>query len=243
MPVLPTGRSGNTAGDVLDAARAALNDQAYDPVTGALLDPQVFTNTFLMPHLNAAYRRVQRDLRTRGFHHEKKTATYTLAVGGVAIDFDGVAPNLLLPDDYANLETLEERASGSSDRWVEIHEVDNGLSARSAGDSLQEYELGEDGKINFIGATSAREIRMRYQKELPKLGATSDIIYLIDAVDVLAYRTAYNAARARGATQAAAPFRLDYDEELSLLVAAYWRPEQKRPARRKPYGARRRAIR
>lgn len=226
MPVLGGGYA-DTVNDVCVAVRALLNEQAGE----------LFTNAYLLPHVNHAYRDFQRDLAAHGCKHREADTTITLSAGGTKLDLVGADPDEPLPSDFIFPHWLRERPSGSSEEYAPMEECPNGLPTRDRQSRLLEYEF-IGGEIRFVGATSAVELRLRYEAGLPKLTQDTDGIRIGDAVDALAAKTAAYAARSRGVNTS--QFEAEYEREKVAWIARYWRPKQRHPARRRPFGARRR---
>lgn len=60
--------------------------------------------------------------------------------------------------NFGDIDELEERASGSSDKYLEVHRVDK-LPQRNAADRLGEFVWRLD-TFYFVGATTARQLRI-----------------------------------------------------------------------------------
>lgn len=230
MPVVSVTAAG-TAGDVLDLARAHLND-VPDPGDA----PAVYTDAKLFPFLNSAYRRTQKELAAAGVSIMREEVIITILAGTDTIDDQSAPP---LPSDYLFPQKLKERGAASTERWTDVIPAQGGLSDRLAQLQMIEYQILGDG-LNFIGATRDIDLWLRYEKALPALAMPADPLRIRGAIDMLAYRTAANATRSRGVQSLAADLLAQYEQEKTLWLAEYWKPTQRFPARRRPYGARRR---
>lgn len=62
--------------------------------------------------------------------------------------------------DFADIDELEERLNGSSERYTTVDRVDK-LSQRAMGDRLLEFNWRND-TFYFVGATTARDLRITY---------------------------------------------------------------------------------
>jgi hypothetical protein len=241
MPVLPG--NGDTVADVTELVRAMMNDRAFDSVTQALLDPAVWTDPILLPFLNSAYRRFQRDLAARGVKTMVTDVIITVPAGTTVID--GVTGNPpLLPTDFLFPWKLTERPTGSTQPLSPMTPWDIGLPDRDQQTQLRDWQYVSDG-IGLVGATASNDVYMRYEKALPKLTVNNsggDPLRILGAIDAIAAGTAQRAARARGVAALSTDFKAMYEEELALWLTQYYHPKQRTPARRRPYGSRRRGI-
>ena len=231
MPVVPTSAY-SQAEDALNLARSLANDAA-----GA-----VFSDTVLMPFLNAAYRTLQRELAENGV---------TVLVAQVDLDLpltDGLTPTSLsdtsspqLPSDCLVPHVLWEMATGSDDLFLPMEKIVGGLPNFQPGPYLRLWEWLED-QINLLGATQAITVRVRYEKVLPTLASGTDTVLIRSATDPLAYAVAAMAARSRGQRALAVDMASMASDTTLKLIERYVRPEQYKARRRKPYGKRRHVV-
>lgn len=231
MPVVPT-TAYSQAEDALNLARSLANDAAG----------VVFTDTVLMPFLNAAYRTLQRELAENGV---------TVLVGQADIDLpltDGLTPTVLsdssspqLPADCLAPHSLWEMVTGSTDIFLPMEKIVGGLPNFQPGAYLRMWEWLED-QINLIGATQAITVRIRYEKVLPTLVYGTDLVQIRSSTDPLAYSTAAMAARSRGQRALAVDMASAAADATLKLIERYVRPEQYKARRRHPYGRRGRII-
>ena len=236
MPVVPTTAYAQ-AEDALNLARALLNDSS-----GA-----VFTDTLLMPLLNSAYRGLQRELAENGVSVLSEQQDIDLEVNsttGITNTELSDVSSPQLPTDCLMPHMLWERATANtSDVFVPMEKFKSGGSMLNLQPSayLRLWEWRED-KINFIGATQAVTVRVRYEKVLSTLVLGTDPVMIRSATDPLAFATAALAARSRGARALAADLLGAAQLATENLIERYVRPEQVKGRRRKPYGYRRRVI-
>jgi hypothetical protein len=225
----------NTAGQVTSLVRSLLNDAAGN----------LFTDTVLLPYANAAYRKVQRalaNIQSGSFLGDNVLLIVPAVLGTdpslqVSIT-DATAPPNQLPIDLLVPLKLWERASGSSDDFIEMTDLTDhgGLPSQPQGLSLEYWEWRADG-LYFIGATQDTQIRLRYEKAYPALADATSPVLVRDAVETIAYFTAAMAAAARGAPQAARWDGAGSDGLEDLLLRATQR-EQYSGRRRRPYTSR-----
>ena len=135
-----------------------------------------------------------------------------------------------------------ERADGGSDEdWVEMDEriPDPG--------EAQETELEiwyfKEGDIWFRGANSAREVILRYQRELGAITGPASAIKVRGSLSFLSFRTAGIIARARGNTSRANDLDADAKMHLDSIIGVKVKDEQGSPVRPRRYGFTRRANR
>jgi len=223
------------AGQVTSLVRSLLNDA----------EGNLFTDSVLLPYANAAYRKVQRALANiqSGSFLSDNVLLMVPAVAGtdpslqVSIT-DATAPPNQLPIDLLVPLKLWERASGSSDDFIEMTDLTDhgGLPSQPQGLALEYWEWRADG-LYFIGATQDTQIRLRYEKAYPALADATSAVLVRDAVETIAYFTAAMAAAARGAPQAARWDGAGSDGLEDLLLRATQR-EQYSGRRRRPYTSR-----
>jgi len=236
MPVVPTTAYAQ-AEDALNLARALLNDSS-----GA-----VFTDTLLMPLLNSAYRGLQRELAENGVSVLSEQQDIDLEVNsttGITNTELSDVSSPQLPTDCLMPHMLWERATANTtDVFVPMEKFMSGGSMLNLQPSayLRLWEWRED-KINFIGASQAVTVRVRYEKVLSTLVLGTDPVMIRSATDPLAFATAALAARSRGARALAADLLGAAQLATEKLIERYVRPEQVKGRRRKPYGYRRRVI-
>jgi hypothetical protein len=226
MPVVSA--SGyNTVADATALIRALLNDT--DVAGGA-----VFTDTVLVPLVNAAYRKVQRRFAENGITvFTSEIATLTLPANSIQIT-DSSTPQL--PTDLIAPRELWEKPAGSTEKFRSLRQV-SPLPDVNVGTFLSWWEW-RDGMLNFVGGNRDIVIRLRYEKALSDLAASTDNILIRRAVDPIAYYGAALAAASRGAPEAGT-FQALADQALGELLNINIRlPGQSKMRRRKPYRGR-----
>jgi hypothetical protein len=231
MPVVGSSAY-NTAGQITSLVRSLLNDAAGN----------LFTDGVLLPYATSAYRKVQRALANvqSGTFLSDDVLLVVSAVSAVDPSVqvsitDATAPPNQLPTDLLVPLKLWERASGSSDDFVEMTDLTNhgGLPSQPQGVNLEYWEWRADG-IYFSGATQDTQIRLRYEKSYPDFVDATSPVLIRNAQEAIAYFTAAMAAAARGAPQAARWDEAGADALEDLLVRATQR-EQYSGRRRRPY--------
>ena len=204
----------DTAGMVIAEAKSLLNDN----------DGIFFTTDKLLPYLNKAYRELQDYYNLHGL----KT---TVDVAGLATVPAGAVILAAPPADMLRPIFLSERAVGSTEQFIDMDE-------RSwEPDQAPAPHLGvwvwREEVINFLGATTDRQIRVRYVKSLSPLTGEASFIGFTNAITTLAARTGALAARFLGENPTRAD-ELDADTGIALdrLIVTAIRQNQGMPTRR-----------
>jgi hypothetical protein len=234
MPVVGT-TAYNTAGQITALVRSLLNDAAGN----------LFTDTVLLPYVNAAYRKAQRTLANvqSGSFLSDNVLLVVSAVSSVDPSVqvsitDATAPPNQLPPDLLVPVKIWERANLSSDDFVEMVDLTDhdGLPSEPQGQALLYWEWRADG-LYFLGATQDTQIRLRYQKSYPDLVDATSPVLIRNSQEALAYAAAAMAGAARGAPQAERWDAAAVDALEDLLVRATQR-EQQTGRRRRPFSSR-----
>jgi hypothetical protein len=231
MPVVGT-TAYNTAGQITALVRSLLNDAAGN----------LFTDTVLLPYVNAGYRKAQRALanvQSGSFLTDNVLLVVPAVDPSVQVSItDATAPPNQLPSDLLVPVKLWERANLSSDDFAEMVDMTDhdGLPSLPQGQALLYWEWCADG-IYFLGATQDTQIRLRYQKSYPDLVDSTSPVLIRNAQEALAYAAAAMAGAARGAPQAERWDAAAVDALEDLVVRATQR-EQQTGRRRRPYSSR-----
>jgi hypothetical protein len=234
MPVVGS-TAYNTAGQITALVRSLLNDAAGN----------LFTDAVLLPYVNSAYRKVQRalaNIESGSFLSDNVLLVVTAvaqadASAQVSIT-DATAPPNQLPTDLLVPMKLWERASGSSDDFIEMTDLTghDGLPSEPQTQMLRYWEWRADG-LYFLGATRDTQIRLRYQKSYPDLTDATSPVLVRHAQEAIAYAAAAMAGAARGAPQAERWDGAAADAIEDLIVRATQR-EQQTARRRRPFSSR-----
>jgi len=234
MPVVGSSAY-NTAGQITSLVRSLLNDAQGN----------LFTDTVLLPYLNSAYRQVQRNIGNAGgggfIQDDALLIVSAVAQTDTSLQVsisDATAPPNQLPTDLLVPNKLWERASGSTDEFIEMVDLTRhgGLPSRAQDIVLSVWEWRNDG-LWFLGATQDVQIRLRYLKAYPDLTDSTSPVLIRNAQEALAYATAALAGWARGSPLAERWDDAATDATEDLVVAAV-RREQQSSRRRRPFSAR-----
>jgi hypothetical protein len=130
---------------------------------------------------------------TQGLGQADPAVQTVLSVAGY---FDGVQvwPNFQLPGDMLYPTKLWERATGTNNSFRPMDAPSGGLESGYQGRYLRQWEW-RNNNLNFSGATSNVDIRMRYYCSLPQffsqtLDFASTYVPVLDCTDFLAFETA-----------------------------------------------------
>lgn len=207
-----------TASEPLAEAKVLLNDP----------EGHIYPDDKLIPIMQKAYRELQLKMQLNGLAVLKEiSTTIQVPVNTLAL-VDGA----LLPADLIYPIALEERTPGSSEDWTEMDEVEWEPSIDQT-NTLRFWNFREE-EIKLVGATAAREIRIKYQKGLTRITGTTTPISIIGAVTFLASRTAAIAAMVLGENpQRAEAINGDAGGALFDLIALLVKKNQAFPARRR----------
>lgn len=169
---------------------ALLAGTVITEIQGLLNDPtgSIYPQQALFPILNKSYRELQGKLNALGISTSKEVLATISLLAGVKVLDDGAG----LPTDFLMPIELGERLYGSQDKFARMEESEWEPDAKQ-GTSLQVWSFREES-IKFVGATTDREIFMRYYKSLGALSDVNTPIMINDSQTWLAQRTASLAA-------------------------------------------------
>jgi hypothetical protein len=206
MPNLSIGFS-TTYEDVANRARSILNDDGG----------QIWTDSFLLNHINSAYRwvynNIARYVDTSFIKVSNPDIIYvTTGLPGQEQDIGGILPqDLYLPID------MQFRAN-ISEEWQPVNRRDR-LPERATQIPERLYEWEWRGRsIWVIAANQNGLIRLRYLSLLPLLFLSADQILITNAVEAMSHRTAYEAYKRRGQVPLAQSEKADAQEFMDQLL-------------------------
>ena len=250
---------------IMQLVRSLVNDTQAGltgtPGEGQILTDNPLISPFTQPFLNSSIRELYRELRNvsdpqliydnviieglpiinsplNGPGGCDATVQTTLSVVGY---FDGVQqwPNFLLPANMLYPTKLWERSTGSNDNFEPMHQVQDGLPGQQQNQVLGKWEW-RNNNINFMGATTQRDIRMRYYGALPTffsatLDFNSTYVPILDCADAVAYMTAVKYARMLG-SPGLADLLAECKNQMFQLKNATTRRAQSTNYQRRPFG-------
>jgi len=207
----------DTVASVLTDIKDLLNDPNGD----------IYTQDPLIRVMNRTYREIQRSLRNHGIGTVSDVSAIIQVAAGTTELTDGGG----LPSDLIQPLELFERASGSSDDWNPMDEkewepeIDQGTSLV--------YWVWREEAVRFVGATTNREVKMRYLKGLTAL-IDGGSVGIADCRDWLATRTAAVAAYVIGENESRSQaLQLDAEVAKDEFLRTRIRAKQDMPIRRR----------
>lgn len=210
MPTVFTGPY-DSADSVLNLTRSIVNDAALSLDGNLLSNTQPYTFEFL----NQGYRKLQRGLVQNGVETfikdtqllqipivdplDPATQIYISFIG----TWDGSAmhDNPVLPADLIIPLRLWERQTNTTQIYIDMYPVNDGLPSRPQVAWLREWDWITD-RLYMCGATQVNDTRLRYNAYLPVLEDGDSQVLILDSKDALAYYTAEAFSEARGSVLA-----------------------------------------
>jgi hypothetical protein len=230
------------AEDVLNQARADVNDMLRSTTGQIMTDTAPFTNV----QLNGAIRRVQRELANNGItsnirdnviltpltpapNSDPSIQVYVSQFGY----FDGTNMNQTptLPADCILVLEVWERQTNSGAQFQYMPQPQEGLQSRIPGSYFGQWEWRED-RINMTGSTITEDLRIRYEASLARVSVpvapltyANVTIPILDGLDALSAAIVMKYARTRGSAmrQEAKEW---FDDEIYQLVNRHVRRDQ-----------------
>lgn len=213
--------------------QAGANASSGNGLVSILVQGDWATDAVLVPLANAAYRKLQRRMWQAG----SKTTTNDVILSNVPASTtqlsDSSTPQL--PVDFLAPRELWERIAGSGTGFVgfvPMKQVDAIPNVPVAG--YNGVFSWWDETLNFLGATSILDIRLRYFVGFPAISDASSVITVRGASDCIAYWTAFLAATSRGAINAAS-FAQMFEDAMAEFLRMQIHSRQYLVSRRRPY--------
>jgi hypothetical protein len=242
----------NTADDVLTRVRTICNDSE---VAGG--DIITSTAPFAFDLLNAGFERVQLELAKYGVEVDTAEAWLIGLPTMPTIDpearmvIDDSGCSILYPNGLGNVFNsspafpsdlvvplkLWERQTGTTNPAQPLKQPNSGLIAFSQDLYLKQWEWEADG-IRTLGAMQSLDLKIKYEKHLPKLVSPTDPVPIRGVVNAAAYFSAVIFAEGRGGV-VSPNFKQNASEEIFLLQQLSVRRKQHKQVRRRPYSGRR----
>lgn len=229
-----------SAENVLNFARAVINDMLRSQVGSILLDTAPFTNIFL----NGSVRKTQRHLANNGLFSQVVDNAILTPIGPVANQDPGTQiyinangyyngattnANVVLPPDMILPLSLFQRQTGSGAQFTPMQPAKQPLQSRMPGAFFGEWEFRDDG-LWMVGSTNTMDLRLRYEAMIGRISSTANYsttsIPIRDGEDVLGWGIVMLYAISRGAAQRAEAKAM-WQEECDQLIARYVRKDQR----------------
>lgn len=213
-----------TAGSVMDASAALLNDVAKTN----------FTYAYQIPYLNIAMAELQEVMESNNIPSTNSASVaLTVAIGVTALSFSTTPA---LPAKLVEIQDVYEKASGANEDYIEMRKVEFLPQLAELTNSLV-YWCWQDQQILFLGALSARQIRLDYIKSLfVPIVAGTDTIDIINAQSFLNYRNAALCSQFIGENETrATALNIDAGLALDRMIGISTKGRQLIPVRRRPF--------
>lgn len=213
--------------------QAGANSNSGNGVVSVLVQGDWATDAVLVPLANAAYRKLQRRMWDAG----SKTTSTEVILSNVAANTQQLSDTSTpqLPVDFLAPREIFERVTGSGTGFigfVPMKPVDVLPNVPQAGYNGVYAWWGDT--LNFLGATSALDIRLRYFVGFPAISDGTSVITVRGAMDPIAYWTAFLAASSRGANNAGI-FAQQFEDAMREFLTMQIHSRQYLVSRRRPY--------
>ena len=240
-----------TAENVLNFARACINDMLRQQSGAILTDSAPFTNIFL----NGSVRKTQRYLANNGLFSQVIDNAILTPIGPVANQDPGTQvsisangyyngsttnSNIVLPPDMILPLNVFQRQTGSGSSFVVMQPAKQPLMSRIPGPYFSEWEFRDDA-LWMVGCTNTMDLRLRYEQMIARVASVpanypNTSIPIRDGEDVLGWGIVMLYAISRGAGQRAEAKAM-WLEEADVLVNRYVRKDQRIAVRPIGYSA------
>lgn len=240
------------AGATNTAGEGQIVTDSTTPIGGSIVN-----NPMVLNHLNSSIRTLYRKLRIIGdptligdnyvlFGLPSFAGTQPEPATQCYLDNDGFWDGAAyhnqfkLPKDMLEPIRLWERSAGTTDTFQEMNASTNGLSPRDQMERFVDWEW-RNGRINFVGATQPRDLRIRYTMVFPTffqpalLNFATTFIPILDCEEYVSYATAQRIALTLAAPSANQILMAEADKALSDLRNERVRRMQQITYQRRPY--------
>lgn len=216
------------------------NASSGNGVVSVLVQGDWATDAVLVPFANAAYRKLQRRMWGAG----SKSSSAEVIIPNVPANTQQLSDTSTpqLPVDFLAPRELFERVASSGTGligFVPVRQVDVLPNTPQSG--YNGVYSWWDETLNFVGATSIIDLRLRYFVGFAAISDASSVITVRGAADTIACWTAFLAAVSRGSSNAlslAKMFEDEMKEFLSMQVhARQYIVSRRKPANRRGRGA------
>ena len=211
--------------DVIDEAASLLNDFGLSS----------WTKERLIQHGFQAHRQLQVKLALNGIPVLKEvSAVITVLVGATDLGENQ-------PSDLIEPKSLWERKAGSSDTFVLMQE--KGWEPEQVQSSTLNYWNWRGERIKFLGATTNREVKIKYLGGIEVPTQEEDYLGFLFAENYLIPETAAIAAGSLGNKETYQIMNAIAEKNLEEVIAFNIKGQQALPVRRRPYRSSRRLRR
>lgn len=226
--------TGTTAGNVLDAAAALMNDVAKS----------IFTNAAQLPYLNIACNELQEWCEVNNIPVSQETSAIIEVTAGNNKIVNIENPDATLPkypSDLIDIQQIWERTTDTEDQFTPLVKFDyipHWWETDPPTSSLSCWAwVNQEIRFGINGATADNDIKLDYIKTLfPSTITANTTIGIINSVTFLSYRTASLLAQYIGENPTRAEeLRGQADISLDRMLTIGTKGRQSIPTRRRPF--------
>lgn len=175
-----------TAAEVLDRTASLMNDTAKS----------TYSYIVMIPYLNMALDELQEEFELNNVPVTNLTSAGITVIAGVTEIKPTVVPPVIgevyYPTDLVEIQAVWERLDGSSEPFIPVtprefllHVFDDVILPQLC------YYSWQDQKIKFVAASTDREVKLDYIKDLfVVVDASTDVIGIINSQSYLSFKTA-----------------------------------------------------
>lgn len=209
--------------DVAELSRSIIGDIAGE----------TYTDSVLLPFVQGAYLDLQLELIERAISINEASADLNLAAGQTSISTSSTPA---LPADLIAPLLLEQKTTGSTDKFTEVLRPVNGRLPDIDQTDHIAYWVWESGQIKLVGATAPITVRLSYTKQLPELANAGSPILIPHSKNFLGWHAASLVASARGESDVVKSAGDRAEDYLDKILRSYISADQHHPVVRRPYG-------
>lgn len=213
-----------TAQAALDSARVYLND----------VGSQIWDNNTLLPYLKEAHKDLLLVLWLNDIPVIKEISSTPINVAALGI-------TITVPTDLLEPIEIKERTQGSSEDWILMREMDY-IPVGITQETTLRYWSWREEVLNLIGATTAREVIIKYWKSLSELSsANSNLGFTLAEAFLGPQAAGYAAGSVSNLTLAGELLWIQGQSvgiagaKLDMILRANIKGQQNLPVRRIPY--------
>jgi hypothetical protein len=208
-----------TLASITARVQALCNDQ----------DVAVLTQAFLLPYINAAQEELTQRLRSAGVARMLFSSTLDVPANTTVITKTSTPALPALLDEPAFLFEKNDGADVSTFRPM--------IGPQELPDVPQQSSLiywnWVSGTITFVGATTARDVRVEYYGDLSAFTDSTDDVAISGSVNAISYLTAAAVMLARDANTSAL-LKPQANYYVDMIINEHIKATQTLPVRRRP---------
>jgi hypothetical protein len=198
---------------------------------------QVYTQAVLLPYVNMAQDEMADELRNNGVGEATFVNSVITVPANTTVLNQGSTPPI--PTNLVVPLSLYERTVGGAEQDFTLINGPQILPNFNASTTLGFWNFVQDTTngptIQFIGATTAREVRILYYGDVNNLSAGGDKLLFYGAQNAISYKVASLVAASRGNGEGAQGFDALWQKGKDRFVSEMVKTMQARPGRRAPW--------